>query len=254
MTPYDTQPTPTSTPNQRGFTLVELMVSILIGLFLVGGLLTLVQAMKRTSVSQSGLSQLQDNERMAMQLMTDVIQSTGYFITPLSNTAATSFPVTGSFTYAGQALYGTTVGGSDQISVRYMTTGSDNIINCSGNTYTTGSATFINTFSVNTATDTLQCTLTTNGGTATTVPLISGITNLSILYGVQTNTSVSTYSVDCYLTAANVTSWQSVKSVKVSITFVNPMYGNLAGQTTNTPQTITFTRVIDVMNNTGVIT
>ena len=47
--------------SHRGFTLIELMVAILIGLFLIGGLLTLVQAMKRTSTMQSGLSQLQDN-------------------------------------------------------------------------------------------------------------------------------------------------------------------------------------------------
>ena len=62
---------------QRGFTLIELMIALLIALFLIGGLLTLVQAMKSTSISQSGMSQLQDNERMAMTLMTDVIQSTG---------------------------------------------------------------------------------------------------------------------------------------------------------------------------------
>ena len=42
-------------------------------------------------------------------------------------------------------------------------------------------------------------------------------------------------------------------SVKVTLTFVNPLYGNLAGQNTNadTPQTIAFTRVIDIMNKTG---
>ena len=45
-----------------------------------------------------------------------------------------------------------------------------------------------------------------------------------------------------------------VVDVKVTLTFVNPLYGNLAGQNMNadTPQTIQFTRVIDVMNKTGV--
>ena len=59
---------------QRGFTLVELMIAVVIGLFLVGGLLTLVQAMKRTTVSQSGLSQLQENERMAKLYKQHVLQ------------------------------------------------------------------------------------------------------------------------------------------------------------------------------------
>jgi hypothetical protein len=68
-----------------------MMVAILIGLFLTGGLLTLVVAMKRTSTNQSGLSQLQDNERMAMQLVTDVVKSTGYYPSPLTNSAASQF-------------------------------------------------------------------------------------------------------------------------------------------------------------------
>ena len=51
---------------QRGFTLVELMIALLIALFLIGGLVTLVGAMKITFANQNGLSQLQESERMAM--------------------------------------------------------------------------------------------------------------------------------------------------------------------------------------------
>jgi len=46
-----------------------------------------------------------------------------------------------------------------------------------------------------------------------------------------------------------------VLSVKVTLTFVNPLYGTLPGQSTvNTPQTIPFTRVVDVMNKGGITT
>jgi type IV pilus assembly protein PilW len=247
---------------QRGLTLIELLIAVAIGLFLVGGLLTLVQAMKRTSVSQSGLSQLQENERMAMSLMTDVIQSTGYFTNPLVNTAASSFPVTGAFTTAGQAIVGSGSSGAaapgHAITVRYMTSGTDNIINCTGNTSAVGAATFTNQFSID-ANGNLQCQLTVKAAatTITTVPLISGLQNMQILYGVQTNTSVSTNSVDTYLDATAVTNgayWGSVKSVRVTLTFVNPLYGTLAGQTTTTPATVNFTRIITVMSNTGVST
>ena len=75
----------------RGFTLAELMIAVLIGLFLTAGLLTLVQAMKRTTASQSGLSQLQDNERMAMSLIANVVQSAGYYPNPMVNSASTFF-------------------------------------------------------------------------------------------------------------------------------------------------------------------
>jgi type IV pilus assembly protein PilW len=245
---------------QRGFTLVELMIAVVIGLFLVGGLLTLVQAMKRTTVSQNGLSQLQENERMAMTLITDVVQSAGYFVitpTTLTTTAASSFGVIAPFTVAGQYIFGTgTFGGaSNTITVRYMTSGTDNVINCNGGTSAVA-AIFVNTFSIDTVNKNLQCQLTVNGGAATTVVLINGITNMQIRYGVQTNTSVTSNSIDTYLDSTAVTDWTAVKSVKITLTFVNPMYGNSPGQTTlaSTPATINFTRIIPVMSNTGIAT
>ncbi len=252
-----------NTATQRGFTLVELMIAVLIALFLIGGLLTLVQAMKSTSLNQNGLSQLQESERMAVTLMTDVIQSAGYFPNPLINTAASSFPVSAPFTTAGQTLFGsgnfTDAAPGNSITVRYQTNGTasatpDSIINCLGNTSGVA-ATFVNTFSVDLPTATLQCTLVVNGVASAPVPLISGVNSLQIYYGVQTNTAVGTNSIDAYLDAATVTAgnyWSNVKSVKITLTFVNPLFGQ-AGQTT-VGQFITFTRIVDVMNKTGVTT
>jgi len=254
-----------NTDTQRGFTLVELMIAMLIALFLIGGLLTLVQGMKSTSMNQSGLSQLQDSERMAMTLMTDVIQSAGYFPNPLINTAASSFPVTAPFTTPGQAIFGSgnfaDAPPGNSITVRYLTAGTtglptpDNNINCLGNTSTVA-ATFVNTFSVDLPTQTLQCTLIVNGVASAPVPLISGVNSLQIYYGVQTNTAVGTNSIDSYLDAATVTAgnyWANVKSVKITLTFKNPLF-NQAGQTAAALQFITFTRIVDVMNKTGVTT
>jgi type IV pilus assembly protein PilW len=274
--------------SERGFTLVELMIAVVIALFLSAGLLTLVQAMKAGSSTQNGLSQLQDSERMAMTLIADVIQQAGYFPNPLANQAATEFPTSAapvsfagqswSFTYAGQALVGAgnfadpapPAGPSNSITVRYATAGTavappaipDNIINCSGNPSATPT-TFTNTFALVPDPDVpgtydLACYLqdSANPGNDVTVNLVSGVTQLQILYGVQTNTSVSNGSADCYLDAATVTAdgyWPKVVSAKVTLSFVNPLYGTLAGQNENpgTPQTIAFTRVIDVMNKTN---
>ncbi len=246
---------------ERGLTLVEMMIAILIGLFLTGGLLTLVQAMKRANLNQSGLSQLQDNERMAMTLITDVIKSTGYYYGPLVNTAVSSFPVknynaNANFTFAGQALVGTGTyaAGNNVITSRYLTAGGDNIINCTGNPSGVA-ATFVNTFSLD-GNGNLQCTLIVNGGNPTTVPLISGISNMQIYYGVQTNGAAGTNSVDTYMDAAAVTAgsyWPSVKSVQVTLWFVNPLFGQ-PGQTNAALKNIPFTRVIAVMDKTGVTT
>jgi type IV pilus assembly protein PilW len=256
----------------RGFTLIEIMIALAIGLFLTAGLLTLVQAMKRTSVTQAGMSQLQDNERMAMTLIADVIQLAGYFPqpVPLPNPPVSSgigiFGPVAPFK-AGQSLYGTGAAlapaPGDTITVRYQTGGttppaSDMTINCTGNTSPT-QIVFTNTFSLIAdpyvaGTYDLACTL--NG--AAPVALVNGIKNLSILYGVKTN-SLSNNSVDSYLDANAVIAgngstdyWNNVRSVKVTVTFVNPMYGTLPGQTTSTAPTIQFTRIVDVMNTEGV--
>jgi len=269
-TPAHTGPVPRIA--QRGFTLIELMIAILIGLFLIGGLLTLVGAMKRTSGIQSGLSQLLDNERMTTTLMTDVIQSTGYFPNPTVNTAVSIFPGTAPFTTAGQAIVGTgswtDTAPGNSITVQYASAGGDGIINCSGNGSTVA-ATFVNTFSVDTFGN-LNCNLTVNGVAQPTIQLISGQTNtsgvlvngvtrLQIYYGVQTNAVAGTYSVDTYMDANALNAaiaggssynWSNVISVMLTLTFINP----LSGQPGQTSTTIPFTRVVDIMNKTGVTT
>ena len=75
---------------------------------------------------------------------------------------------------------------------------------------------------------------------------------MQIYYGVQTNGGAATNSVDTYMDAPTVTAgnyWNSVKSVKVTLTFINPMFGQ-----PKQPQTIQFTRVIAVMDKNGVTT
>jgi type IV pilus assembly protein PilW len=255
---------------QRGFTLVELMIAILIGLFLVGGLLTLTGAMKRTGSIQSGLSLLHDEERMALSLMTDTIQSSGYFAFPIPlptspPTPSSTFLVTGVFTTAGQIISGTDAGAAatqtDTVSVRYTTAGGDGVINCLGATSAVA-ANWIAKFQIDTVGNNLQCVLTnvTTGVTAAPVNLVANVQYMQILYGVQTNTASGTYSVDTYLTATQVTNnsqWPNVMSVQVTLWFTNPLYCTTkcqAGQQTTQPSTVSVTRTIALMNKAGVNT
>src|SRR3984885_1277174 len=93
---------------QGGFTLVELSVATLIRLFLLGGLLTIVQDMRRTFTNQNQMSQMQDSERLAMTLITDVVQEAGYFPDPTLETLAGAMLNTPPFTAgSGQAIAGT---------------------------------------------------------------------------------------------------------------------------------------------------
>ena len=74
-------PSKTSAPtsrNQRGLTLVELMIAMLLGLFLLGGLLQIFISSKQTNRMQEGLSRLQENGRFAMDFMTRDIRLAGF--------------------------------------------------------------------------------------------------------------------------------------------------------------------------------
>src|ERR1700736_637832 len=94
---------------QNGFSVIELMIALFIGLLLLGGLLTIVQNNRRVFGAQNQLAQLQDNERFALTMV------------------------------AGQARTGkSNAAPPDTITVRYTTSGSDNILSCTGTSTTTG--------------------------------------------------------------------------------------------------------------------
>jgi type IV pilus assembly protein PilW len=253
---------------QRGFTLVELMVSILIGLFLVGGLLTLTSAMKRTYAIQGGLTQLADNQRVAFSMMIDVIQQGGYFYNPTKKTPQGALPVIGTTWGAGQAVLG--AGGSspsETLSVRYMTTGNDGVLNCLGASSSTATptapVTWINKFSLD-GNGNLQCTVTIPGvAGSVTRTLMTGVQSLMFYYGVQTNPASGKNSVDTYLDAPGVTLgayWPNVMSVQIIMYFSNPLYAApgtaaTAGQTTSTASqqpTVGISRWVVLMSTVGV--
>ena len=244
---------------QLGFTLIELLVSMLIGLFLLGGLGILVQDNRRTFSSQNALSQLQDSQRLAMSMITDVVQASGYFPNPTLNTAASTMLALGTMT-AGQAMTGTYNAATpgDTITARYATTGGDGILNCAGTSNPVGGGvtTYVNTFSVavNAAgVSQLVCNLGIGLAAPTAYPLVSGITNMTILYGV--NTSGAGNNADTYMNATQVTAnadWNNVISVKITLQFLNPLWQATAQGQGTQPHYINFQRVISVLNQTGV--
>jgi type IV pilus assembly protein PilW len=229
--------------SQLGLTLVEMAVAMAMALFLLSGVVAIVGGTRVTFGTQNQMAQLQDNERLAMTLMTDIIQSAGFFPHPeLGNTATGTLPAGAPFAAAGVGLAGTSVAaGPDSITIRFANQSDVGAINCEG--ATTASAVpvpFVNAFSVN-AQNQLQCQF--NGGAQ--VALVNGVQNMMIWYGVPTGTASGQTCADSYLRASEVTAggyWGSVCSVKVQLTFTNP---------NNPAQPLKFTRVISVMNTAG---
>lgn len=241
---------------QRGFTLIELMVSIVISVFLAGGLVMMVQSTRNAFGSQQMLAQLQDNERLVMTFMSEIVESTGYFPNPVNNTSLAVFPAVGVFANPGQAVFGTyNAGGTgDTITVRYAAALNDNVFNCRGLTNTTVANydVFVNKFSIqpnaaNPLFPILTCTLTSTGINPPPVPLVNGVQKLVILYGVKRSLADTGSCADTYLNASQMvvpTDWNNVCSINVTMWFTNPL------NPTGPP--IVIQRVIATMNAAGV--
>lgn len=64
---------------QTGFTLIELMIASFMSILILGGVLTLMSANKRTYSLQSDQIELQENARFAMQFLGRGLRMAGYF-------------------------------------------------------------------------------------------------------------------------------------------------------------------------------
>jgi type IV pilus assembly protein PilW len=261
---------------QRGFSLIELSIAILIALFLLGGLVTLLMGTRRTNATQSSLSQLQDNERIAMTLITNIVQKAGYFSNPVLQDLDTfaAENISGVSMAQGEVLGGlyNAAAPGDTLAVRFYTPASDpfnSVIDCAGQSNTAASSApvstlwYTNVFRIRTvnATQWLTCETRSSGaGLRQQINLIPNVTQIAVLYGVSSSAAGDDYSIVQYLNASQVTAttnWKNVTAVKVTLTFQVPDYGTTGGQMlpSSAPNsTTTITRVIPVMSRAGVNT
>jgi type IV pilus assembly protein PilW len=239
----------------RGFSVVELMVAVAISVFLLAGLFSVLQSTHKASDNERLLAQLQDDQRIAMTLFTNVIESAGYYSNALtSGSLLTALPADATFANAGQVVAGGTNAQGDTITLRYQADAGDAaVLTCQGTTLT-GATPHTSSFSVD-AKGNLQCSIDGNAP----VTLISGVKSMQILYGVGSAITLpnSAGSVDSYLTAAGVNAvpvrWSNVYTVRVTLTFNNPLV--LGGTTTlqaGQTATITFSRIVSIKSRTGV--
>ena len=226
------------TSAQQGFGLIEMMISLVIGLILVMGVSGIVISMTRTSELRQKMASVQGGQRMAMVLLGNSVRYAGAFPYAALSTPATVFPASGAFG-VGQSIIGS--GGNDNadtISLRFVASATQSASQgCSAN-LAAGSS-YTNVFSVTDGY--LTCVETnTTAGTTSTVKLIAGLSGINLLYGVD---ATGGGFVTQYLTASEVTLptnlWDNVKTVKIQLIFTNPLAGE-AGQsaTVSVSQTI----------------
>ncbi|GLQ94637.1 hypothetical protein GCM10007901_35890 [Dyella acidisoli] len=238
--------------NQRGLSLISLMIALLIGSFLLAGLFTVWFQTRTTFKTQNQLAQVQDNQRMALIILGNAIQTAGYYPvsanyggsppTPLY-TQSNVFTVLSPFTVAGQTIYGTHPStGNDTLEVRFMAdTTQGNTLDCLGQS-DTAKTLVTNLFQID-GNNNLTCSV--NGQAAQKI--VPNVQSFVVYYGVSTTQDSS---VSEYLTADQVTAgtlWASVQSVNLQLKFTNPLYGQsgVPGQS-NSPTLPQVTRIVSL--------
>jgi type IV pilus assembly protein PilW len=226
---------------QSGFTIVEMMVALAISLVVMLGFAASFVNIKQTFIAQDKLGQLQDNERLAMALLTGSAQEAGYFPSPatLDNTQiiATPSPTYGGMS-AGQAVFGMAASGAtvpESLSMAFAASANDGLITCQGHTISAadtppnGSVSVRNIFFVDPTAQTLNCITMINGQTSSasasvygggdSQPLVTNVASMSVAYGVDGGSgSVVGY----YPASSPGLNWASVMSLRVTLNFVNP--------------------------------
>ena len=228
---------------QGGFSLLELLISVTIGVFLLAGIAGVLAVTRQNFNAQAGMGQLQDDQRIAVNMLVSVVEHAGYYHDVQKETAVTSFPLAAPFVDEGHSVVGSSGSGgsspgADSISVRYMqspggTASSDFLQDCNGISNTGNTA----VLSVNTFTLDSQNQLTCAVGGNAAKPLAGGVSSFTVLYGVDRDKDRS---VDFYLPAQAMppSYWGLVGSVRVDLVFIHPL---------DRDKPITVKRVINLM-------
>lgn len=215
---------------QSGFTIIEFMVALTLGLLVVAGAASIFAALRTSYLGQDAQLQTQEAQRQAIAMVNTLVQSAGYFVEPTTTTRAQALPATttanpdGTTFAAGEALTGTDTGGTGKtptLNLRFQTASGDGVFNCNGGTNTSGSARLY-TNSLGLGEDG-ELTCAVDGGSA--VVLLEGVSALAFVYGVDTDTTLrpnAPANVTTYMSAKQVAQgslWARVLTVRVTLTF-----------------------------------
>ncbi len=196
-----------TTSAQAGFTLVELMVSVVIALVLMIALMQLLLGTMQTDRSTSDISRMQESGRNSLEMMGRVIRQAGS-----RNNVDVQF--------AGVALTGTEGASSapDALTVRYEAqTGGET--DCTGATVAAGA---LMTFAFAIDSTVNPPVLTCNG-----VALVDNIEDMQISYGLD---AAKDGIIDSYSTATGAQFGQ-VAAVRVTLLVKGPSAGVAANKT-----------------------
>lgn len=212
--------------NNQGYTLIELMVSMVLSLFLMAGMVQLFIGTRHVSQVQDSLSRVQENGRFALDLISRELRKTGYKTDPfLANTDA--FPAVDNLNgeaaadfVAGQVIWGT----DNMVIVRYLGTGAgagDGLIqDCRLVNLAAGNIASIK-LRVNNSNQLVCQSVNATSGTTVEEVLVNDVESMVVTYGEDTSADTITNPyTTLYRNAASVVSWNNIMSVRVQLLLV----------------------------------
>ena len=224
---------------QSGFSLIELLIAMIIGLFLLAGITTSYLSSKKTSIERDQYSMLEDNGRLALDILTKSLEHTGYtsskavpledkFISVAADVSSSNCGVdqsvmnTAIFSANFPAPANVTIDSNTGDSIGIIHLGDNNVFtDCSGGVLpadcrlesgTTATSKIYNAFYLDGVNNTLMCA----GSRDNVEQLIAeGIENMQLLYGVDANADNV---ADRYVSANDVNDlWNTVVSIQIAI-------------------------------------
>ena len=164
---------------EHGFTLVELMVALVLGLLVLGMVLTAYLSNMQASRFQNGVLRVQENGRFAIDVLSRTMRMAGYD-DPASPASVTGNPIKGAASAGDAALTQTGIKtNTDIIAVTYE--GGIDIRDCQGNIFAQG----ITRTSQYAVRDDENLVCLTDATGATVQELAEGIEDMQILYGID---------------------------------------------------------------------
>lgn len=222
-----------------GFTIIELMVSMVLSMFLIGGVITIYISSKQTSHARNELSSVGDNARSAIHKLTQHIEHTGYatpnhiefgqYVVATGSAIAPGLCGDGSDNITDEGILTDSSDGVNADSITVVTL-ADTTLNrdCTGQPIKSAcqvgqaanidGAKIYNSFYVQTPAGETEPALFCSGSVgAAPIRLADGVEDMQLKYGVDTSGNLV---ADKYLTASEVDSgalWESIVSVQVAL-------------------------------------
>lgn len=210
--------------NQTGFSLIEMMLALVLGLIVTGSALQLMVSNSQSAGVNEFIATAQENGRHSLYIMSREFRRAGF------RAIAGSIPVQPFYLGACETRNGIVVpvctadgGGtnSDRVAIHYEPN-PGNLVDCTGSAVAAGAMTadvyFVAPDPANNNINTLFCRghdpITELPRGANPLAIVQGVDRLQVVYGIA---PAGTNNINQYVTATAVTNWRQVLGMRVGV-------------------------------------